>query len=466
LVASAIGTPRLLRAQESAPAPDVKADAAAADQAKAELKAKLREELKLELKEELKKELMTELKQELKLELLQVPPKPTEPVALFSNFIERMPPSAYPDPWHRGIPGGSLWMTFHGLQWPYYPKTGIGVSGYVWLDSGYEQISRGNPSEQSIKYWLQQGRLVLRVTPTYTRGRFFIQGQAELVANKDQSLHQPDVVDTDDLWIRAGMWNLFDVQVGRYEGWEVYHFGMGLDLYTLERNGASDDLYAAPAIYGVTYAFYRPAGVGQAAVHFYPTKYLRFEAGTQFGNELGSNTLAVRPVAIFDIGWLKIKAGLEYKKLTDQKEGSRGETTERGLGGSVQFVFNPYVEFGFNGAYGLVDHTSLDGTLDEKGSNTTYSLGLFANGRVLQDLLVGIGVNGTHLEDLHYDPTLQRVENFTHWQTFGAVQYLLFKTLYIKAVAAYARADFAPTFGDPLFKNQMYSGRIRLLYLF
>ena len=32
-----------------------------------------------------------------------------------------------------------------------------------------------------------------------------------------------------------------------------------------------------PAIYGVTYAFYRPASVGQAAVHLYPTENLRFE---------------------------------------------------------------------------------------------------------------------------------------------------------------------------------------------
>ena len=48
--------------------------------------------------------------------------------------IERLPPSAFPEPRVRGIQGGSLWMTFHGLQWPYYPKTGIGVSGSGWID--------------------------------------------------------------------------------------------------------------------------------------------------------------------------------------------------------------------------------------------------------------------------------------------------------------------------------------------
>ena len=396
------------------------------------------------------------------------PPKapPADTKGLSLGPLERLPSSAFPEPYTRGIEGGSLRTTFHGLQWPYYPKTGIGVSGYAWVDSGYERIKRGNPSEQSIRYWLQQGRLLLRVTPTWSDGNYFIQGQAELVANKDQSLHQPDVADADDIWLKVGKWNAWDVQLGRYEAWEIYHFGMGLDLYTLERQGASDEALSAPGIYGVTHAFYRPAGVGQGALHLYPTDYLRFELGTQFGNEFGSNTLAARPVGILDLGWVKLKAGAEYKKLTDQKEDSKGETTLRGAGGSFQFVLQPFLEFGFNGAYGLVDRVAQDGTVDEKGSYTTYSLGAFANAHVATDLTVGAGFNYTYLEDLHFDPALNRVERFNHSQAFGAVQYLLMKQLYIKAVFAYAKADFAPTFGDPVFKNEMMSARLRLLFLF
>ena len=380
--------------------------------------------------------------------------------------IERLPPSAFPEPRVRGIHGGSLWMTFHGLQWPYYPKTGIGVSGSGWIDSGYEHIKRGNPTEQGIKYWLQQGRFSLRLTPTWSDGKYFVQTQAELIANKDQSLHQPDIVDVDDIWIKVGKWKSWDLQLGRYEGWEVYHFGMGLDLYTLERNGATDEAQSAPGIYGVTYAFYRPAGVGQAALHLYPTDFFRVELGTQFGNEFGSNTLAARPVGVLDLGIVKVKVGGEYKKLQDQKEGSKGETTQRGSGASLQVVLDPYVEFGVSGAYGLVDRVAQDGTVDEKGSNTTYSVGGFANVRLVEDLLLGGGVNYTYLEDLHFDPALNRVEKFRHVQTFGALQYLLWKQLFIKAVVAYAKADFAPTFGDPIFTNEMLSGRIRLLYLF
>jgi hypothetical protein len=382
------------------------------------------------------------------------------------GFIERLPLSAYPAPRTRGIPGGSLEATFHGLQWPYFPRTAIAVSGYAWIDSGYEQIGRGNPTEEGIAYWLQQGRLLLRVTPTYSRGDYFVQGQAELVVNKDQSLRQPDIADTDDLWLKAGKWNRWDVQLGRYEGWEVYHLGMGLDLNTLERQGAADEAFSVPGIYGVTYAFYRPASVGQAALHVYPTDTLRFELGTQFGNEFGSNALAARPVAVFDLGWLKLKAGAEYKKLSDQHDGSKGETMSRGGGGAIQVVVDPYVELGVSGAYGLVDRVAQDGTIDEKGSNTTYSAGAFANARVIDKLVVGGGVHYTHLEDTHFDPAMGRVEEFAHTQTFGAIQYVVGQQLYIKAVVAFARGDFQPTFGEPQFRNAMVSGRLRVMYVF
>ncbi len=389
-----------------------------------------------------------------------------DPAVKVFGIIERMPPSAFPAPQTRGIRDGSLWMTFHGLQWPYYPKTGIGVSGYAWVDSGYERIERGSPTQQNINYLLQQGRVLLRVTPTYTDGSFFVQGQAELVANKDQSLRQPDVADTDDLWIKFGHWNKWDVQLGRYEGWEVYHMGMGLDLNTLEREGASDEAFSVPGIYGVTFAFNRPASVGQGALHLYPTDYLRVELGTQFGNEFGSNTLAARPVGVFDVGWLKVKVGAEYKKRSDQKEDSQGNTKSRGAGAAVQLVLEPRFEVGVNGAYGLVDRISQDGRIDEKGSNTTYSVGGFANARLADPLVIGAGVNYTYLEDLHYDPMLDRVDKFNHVQTFFAAQYLFKRQLYIKGVVAYAEGDFAPTFGEPVFENHMVSGRVRLMYLF
>src|SRR5262249_30792322 len=154
--------------------------------------------------------------------------------------------------------GGSLWAnTAHGLQSPYFPHTGIGISGYAWLDNGYEKIDRGDPTQADIKFWLQQGRFVFRATPTYTSGRWFAQAQAELVATKEQPAGRLGFADVDDLWVRTGYWGSWDITVGRFEAWEVYHLGMGLDINTIERNGATDSTLSAPSIYGVTFAYYR-----------------------------------------------------------------------------------------------------------------------------------------------------------------------------------------------------------------
>jgi hypothetical protein len=395
--------------------------------------------------------------------------------------IERLPASAFPAPQVRGIYGGSLWLEhdLQGLQWPYYPKTGIGVSGDVWVDTAYEKLSPGEPLNGSTgnttltgsTQFLQQARLVLRATPTWSNGKYFVQGQAEFVASRVDT--QSGIIwSADDVWVKAGKWNVFDVQVGRYEAWEVYHFGMGLDLYTFERQGATGGPYT-PEIYGLTYAFYRPDTVGRAAVHLYPTDWLRFELGGEFGPDSipgagGSNTLSVRPVGVASFGWVRIKAGAEYRDLTGSQEGAKQEVTQRGIGGAIQFIADPYLEFGVNGAFGHQEQRSNDGTLSATGTFDIFSLGGFANVRVIDGLLVGGGLDYTRQEDTDFDPNVQRNDVFDHWQTFGAVQYLLLDHLFIKGVFAYALADLNPTpTRDPsIYKNEMLSGRLRLEYPF
>jgi hypothetical protein len=49
---------------------------------------------------------------------------------------------------------------------------------------------------------------------------------------------------------------------GRFEAWEIYHRGMGLDINTQERLGAFDVNSSPPDIYGATYLFDRPARSG------------------------------------------------------------------------------------------------------------------------------------------------------------------------------------------------------------
>ncbi len=403
-----------------------------------------------------------------------VPPKPAEaeeppPV----GPVERLPPTAYPEWKTRGIRGGSLWLSnnMHGMPWPYYPKTGIGVSGYVWIDTGYSSIVRGN-SEPAEKLLLSQGRGLLRVTPTYSAGEMYVQGQAEFVANKEQTAQRPFVSDIDDLWIRAGKWKTWDVQLGRFEAFEVYHFGMGMDLNTFERQGATDTTRPPPDVFelgGASNIVYRPDSLTNLAFHGYPSDTVRWELLGQFGKETTTtlDTIGVRPALVLDWGFLKLKAAADLRKQFTFDANSKQSRFVRGGVGAVQFVVDPYVEFGGNFAFGKIDHyaamNSTDpnatmGDHDTAGSVTDLDLGGFANARVMDGLIVGGGAN--------YDQeTDQQAGTFTHLQTFGAVQYVLLKQLYLKLVGAYAKAHIAPG-GNTPWDNTMTSVRLRAMYLF
>jgi hypothetical protein len=398
------------------------------------------------------------------------PPPPPEGGG---HLFEQLSGSAYPAGRNRGLYGGSLWFSpFHGLQWPYIPRTGIGFSGYVWLDNSYERLDRGDIGASSFKRYLQQGRFLFRVTPTYSDGRWFVQGQGELVLNKEQvtPLNNPD---TDDVWIRTGHWKSWDLQVGRFEAWEVYHLGMGLDLNTLERQGAFDLANPTPDLYGVTFAFYRNRNAGNVALHLYPTDYLRFELLAQVGND-GSNTLGGRPAAIFDLGWFKLRGAAEYLKRTPETIGQREVFTFKGAGGSAQFILDPYVEFGANFAAASVVHTDNGGALDGSGSYTSASYGGFANVAlpVIDGLMLGVGFNRVDKKDKRNETDSApggRAGSFNHLQLFAAVQYLIGRQLFVKAVVGYADAYYNPDptfYPNPAYNDKMTSLRVRLTYLF
>jgi hypothetical protein len=400
------------------------------------------------------------------------PPAPTpaaaEPEAV--GLVERLPPTAYPAPVVRGLHGGSLWLSSQGTQWPYLPRTTIGISGYGWLDTSYRKLTDGDPAATADrKDTTAQGRLVLRVTPTYSKGEWFAQAQAEFVANKSQVT--PPLSNVDDLWIRIGKWQAYDLTVGRFEGFEVYHLGMGLDLNTDERSGAFSNSYSPPALYGASFLYYRPDEASNVALHAYPTNNLRLELLGQFGNSGPFNALGGRPAAIFDLGWLKLKAAAEYQLLTDPRQAKGGGTgfqtksERRGAAGSAQFVFDPYVELGANVGYALVDGYDPNGNLLGAGSTTTTSFGGFLNARIVPDLLAGLGVNKVHQSDQHVQNG--RFGEFAHLQAFGALQYFWENTLMVKLVVGYAKGDSDATFVmTPAFSNKLVSARLRFQLLF
>lgn len=399
--------------------------------------------------------------------------------------VEILPASGYPAPMVGGIDGGSLGMTMHGYQFPYMgPETSAApirtaISGSVWNDTSYARINSGTPDTyKSMKRWTNQGRGLLRVTPAYTTPEgWFAQGQMEFVANGDQTLSSSGIIGgIDDAYVRLGKWKLFDLTVGRFQGWEVYHYGMGLDLNTLERRGAERPGQAQnpPQIYGLSTYWDRPdGGAGNYAAHVYLKDYLRVEVLGQIGTQSGSNTRSVRPVVIFDLGYLRAKVGAEYGVAKSQVDDDPSRTKKSGIGGSLQFVRAPYIEGGVNAAIAYTDVWNNKGLPEPRMSTTIWSAGGFLNGRIISSWLIGAGANYTHTTDLDVNdvdtsPRYGLANYSTHLQTFGAVQYTAWNRLSFKLVGSYAKFHFEDNRQDPPhpFDNTAWSSRLRVMYSF
>jgi hypothetical protein len=248
---------------------------------------------------------------------------------------------------------------------------------------------------------------------------------------------------------------------------------MGLDQNTFERLGAygQGDTFN-PAFYGLTDNQFRPQGAaGNMAFHYYPLRILRFEVLGMAGSFSGNPTYATRPVGILDLGWLKLKGGVEYQHSKSQHPGNPFETTQRGVGGGVQFIFLPHLEFGLNAAQGTIMSTKGDGNQDLKGSLTRTSVGGFANisnGSRKHPLIFGVGSLFTRNVDQSSPLHNGVVDNYWQLQNFVAVQYVAFQQLYIKLVGGYARGHWITSDDDPsiTYSDEMYSVRLRFSFYF
>jgi hypothetical protein len=347
-------------------------------------------------------------------------------------------------------------------------------------------IRSGNPSiSPEFKELLDQGRFLLRVTPTYTSGTWFVQAQAEIVANTNQYDVQPapSIVGADDVWVRTGDWNSWDVTVGRMQGFDVYPLGMGLDLNTYERLGAFDPSFTGspngygrvPALYNAEYLFYRPGGtsasrVSDVALHLYPISGLRLEILGQFGDDGVNNVVGGRPAAIYDLGFLKLRAAIEdqYRFAEDPAPSATNTVNSYGAAGSVQVVFAPYVEAGVNAGGAKISATGPQGK-DQGQSGTRVSFGGFIDvvpfPGVLPNLMGGAGVNYATFHNLIQDAE-QNFERSTNLQWFVAAQYLFYKQLYVKGVFGYAKSHFENKATTAPYDDDMFSLRVRIQYLF
>jgi hypothetical protein len=366
-----------------------------------------------------------------------------------------------------GSETASLSFIRHGQQSP-NRDSGVRLSGDMYIDTGYMRLMRGLESQVDSEQYRQDGRFLLRVTPTMNSGSFFFKASAEVLAHVNE-IYQQENIDTDDAWLKFGEWDSWDIQFGRFEAWEVYHKGQGLERDTEEDKGAFDQERTAKLldIYEVNYAYYRQDGFGQVAAHFYPSDWLRFEISGVYGNERKSNAYGVRPAGIVDGGWIKLKLAGEWVKSENEDLDGEGWDEKRGFGGSLQFFFDENtstpLQFGFNGAYGLVDVVDVTGKVNEKGSVDPLSLGAYLN-LGISTASLGFGYNYTRIRDRQYNDQTGKRGIMVHHQGYASIKHSIFvPQATAKLVGAYARADINPAFENSR-TNEMYSVRLRLLY--
>jgi hypothetical protein len=241
----------------------------------------------------------------------------------------------------------------------------ITFTGDLEVDTSY-QTSSEDPDTDTTTYD-QGGRIKVSPAARKEEGNLFVEAKADILAKLDGS------VAIDDAYGKMGS-SIFDVQVGRFEGWSL--FDKGVDIIIVDApNGAGR--------YEANFARGRMGDAGQVALHVTPNDVFGLEAGFVYGNEGDDNLLGARPVIKTTFGNFEIAAGLDYLNITPKNDDADGEITKFGYGAKAKAVFG-IATLGVNYARG-------EGGKDADGAHiddvTTTSLGGYCNLAVGKDTL-------------------------------------------------------------------------------
>lgn len=381
-------------------------------------------------------------------------------------------------------------QTEHTLAW----------HGGLEADTAYATYSFENVAARPQGFYDMRGRFVVGPTVEYrfksdgTPTKWFVAARGELVAwLRETNSYQ---INADDVYGQFGYKGLWDLKLGRFRTWRVYHKGAGFDLYTLEDVGACRVSIAVtgscsletggdafgPHTYEVNNIYYREPS-GRAALHIYPTPWSGIELTGTLGNNGVANTLGGRAAALVHFDFLRVSLGAEYRSNKPAQEKANMDPTSGqtvtcpncgvshsvGFGGGIEVTFKP-VEIGLNAAQSSdTFYTIANGTLDSDASTKRTSLGGYAEldvGSLTIDrsLIIGAGLNRTEVVD--------KVDNFEqHYQEAAYIQFPLgFNAAALKLVASQATLDIQSANGDgtaqQLPRSTTRAVRLRFSYPF
>ena len=346
-------------------------------------------------------------------------------------------------------PGSATYRLPENKIWSPLTWAGGQLFGQVELDVGYATYKypeyQDRPEETLHD---MRGRFVLG--PLFHRdlsGGYYLSVLAQFVAWVREQEQQYQI-NADDVYVQLGNGTNWDLQVGRFMTWRVYHRGLGFDIFTLEDQGTSKSYPIsngdfAVKTYEVDYIFLRNSPyvggevAGRAAFHYYPADILGFELAAAYGlaGSRSLNTLGGRLAADLQWEFLRLSAAAEYRRQRQtgplhaiQNAGTPqevsvecalcGGSNNYGFGGGAMVTFSP-VRIGGGVARGT--DKGYANTADEDGvagpnseaSGHRMSVGGFAEldlGTLLleRSVILGAGYNRTELvrdtnnQEYHY----------------------------------------------------------------
>lgn len=347
------------------------------------------------------------------------------------------------------LPGGPMPMRAHTDV----GSVPIALSGYFWADTGYMKRTNARAGQYDSDVSYAQGRFVLAAEYYQEYSDMFATSKLELIGFVNEFTKSQFEAHVLDAYVMLGQ-RAWDVQVGRFLAWEVYHRGQGIELYTAEEAGA----LGGPALYWLDYTRGHKNEAGQLAFHLYPSDWLGIELAGVYGQESNQNNYGVRPVVDFHPGKLQLIAGFEYLTQQPQTTADKVEVTSMGFAAKLQYAF-PYVTVGADVAHASVDYTDIQGLTDSDKTFVKTSVGGFVN----VDFPVGsVG--------LGYHYTLQKNEQNeenTHQQLFASYLHKLpIEGLSLKLVYGFALAHIEDSDVGSSWENNMHSVRLRVAYDF
>jgi hypothetical protein len=326
------------------------------------------------------------------------------------------------------------------------------LDGYFWTDTG--QMKRTNAREgqfDQTSYYMQ-GRFVLSAEYREQLGSVTARARSELIGFVNEFTKSQFEAHVLDAYAQVGQaW--WDVQVGRFLAWEVYHRGAGIELFTAEEAGA----LGGPPLYWLQLTRGYQNEAGQLAVHLYPWEWLGLEVAGVYGQEQSQNTLGIRPVVDFHRWGLQAIAGYEFSQQAGQTEADKVKSRSSGFAGKLQYTLS-VVTAGASVGKRRVRYTNVLGDRDgERTLQNHWSAGGFLNVNVWHGQL-GLGYHHTTQKNL-------QGEEIAHDQGFASLLFWLpIDGLGVKAVYGFATAHVEDIDVGSEWDNDMRSARVRLVF--